>query len=64
LKVGFLAMVYCLLLVEKVVAFVAHARIPHFGIGFPGITSELVGVVCHEGSFTIKKKCSFADVIR
>ena len=44
--------------VEKVVAFIAHAGIPDLRIGFPGITGELVGVICHGSCFTIKKKCS------
>jgi len=34
--------------VQEVVAFVVHARIPDFGIGFPGVTGELVGIRrCH-----------------
>ena len=28
------------------------------GIGFPGVVSELVGVIRHETRFTIKTKCS------
>jgi hypothetical protein len=43
-------------LVEKVVAFVAHALIPDFRIGFPGVTGELVGVIGHAACFTIKRK--------
>ena len=29
---------------EKIVAFVAHARIPDFRIGIPSITGKLVGI--------------------
>jgi poly(A) polymerase Pap1 len=42
--------------VEEIVAFVAHARVPDFGIGFPGITGKLIRVVGHRLCFTIKKK--------
>jgi hypothetical protein len=30
--------------VEEVVAFVSHASIPDFGIGFPGVAGKLVGI--------------------
>ena len=28
---------------EEFIAFIAHARVPDVGIGFPGITGELWG---------------------
>jgi hypothetical protein len=40
--------------VEEVIAFIAHARIPDFGVGFPGIAGKLVGIICHGNCFTIK----------
>ena len=33
-----------------------------FGIGIPCIVRELVGVVFHVCSFTIKKKCGSLDI--
>ena len=41
---------------EEIIAFIAYARIPNLGIGFPGITGELVGIVRHASCFTIKTK--------
>jgi hypothetical protein len=32
------------LCLEEIVAFVTHARVPDFGIGFPGVMSKLVGI--------------------
>ena len=31
--------------VEKIIAVVAHARVPVLGVGIPGFAGELVGVV-------------------
>jgi hypothetical protein len=42
--------------VEKIIPFIAHAGIPDFRIGFPGITCKLVGIIRHTLCFTIKKK--------
>ena len=56
---------WTLALLEEVVALVAHALIPVFGIGIPGFAGELVGVggvSYHFSSFTIKKKCSSLDI--
>jgi hypothetical protein len=33
--------------VKKVVAFIAHARVPDFRIGFPGLVGKFVGIVGH-----------------
>ena len=48
---------WTLAFLEEVVAFVAHARIPDFCIGVPGLTGKLVRVLSHRLCFTIKKKC-------
>ena len=32
---------WTLALLKEVVAFIAHTRIPGFGIGFPGVPGEL-----------------------
>jgi hypothetical protein len=42
--------------VEKVIAIVAHARIPDLRIGLPGVMSELVWIINHAPIFTTKKK--------
>lgn len=34
--------------IEEVIAFIAHVCIPDLGIGFPGITGKLVGIICHQ----------------
>lgn len=54
-------MVYCLRLVEKVVARVAHARVPHLRVGVPGVTRKLIIVVNHGLCFTTKTKRGWGD---
>jgi hypothetical protein len=33
--------------IEEIIAFIAHALVPDFGIGFPGRARELVGILSH-----------------